>query len=303
VIAMPTVSDIRIQLQIQLKRRAAWLASRVGHRLTRPAHRRFLCDRIVPALMDERTLPRKVVEVPLRKIPIRVPCDPYVYVHRNTYWCGIFFEEELESFLLREVRPGDTFIDIGMNVGHVALPAAYLVGAAGAVHAFEPQPDLARLVGELARQQGLTALHIHNCGLGDQDGELTLRIDPGHLGGATFRSDAAGEAGRVELRVPVRRGDDLLGSARFGGRVFMKIDAEGYELPVLRGLPDTLKKVDAAIIELSPEWLGSAGVEELYALMSAAGLRGHHLLPDGRRGAPLVVRDAGTEQQNVLFLR
>ena len=186
---------IRQELRLGLKRTAAWVASGVGHRLTRPEHRRFLCDRIVPALMDERTLPRKVVEVPLRRIPIRVPCDPYVYVHRNTYWCGIFFEEELESFLLREVRAGDTFIDIGMNVGHVSLPAAYLTGPQGAVHAFEPQAALAALVGQLARQQGLSALQIHNCGLGEKDDELVLRVDPTHLGGATFRQGAEGEPG------------------------------------------------------------------------------------------------------------
>ena len=61
--------------------------------------------------------------------------------------------------------------------------------------------------------------------------------------------------------------------------------------------------MDAAIIELSPEWLGTGGVGELFSLMSAAGLSAYQLLPDGSRGRALTPEYPGVVQQNVLFLR
>ena len=44
----------------------------------------------------------------------------------------------------RTLRPGDTFLDVGANIGYLSAIAAGLVGVTGQVHCFEPVPDYFR---------------------------------------------------------------------------------------------------------------------------------------------------------------
>jgi len=267
-------------------------------RLPDAASRRWLFDHVVPPLMDPAVLPMGLTERPLKRIAVDVPCDPYIYVHRNGYWCGVFFEEELESYLLRELKPGDTVIDVGANVGHVALPAAALVAPTGRVLAFEPNPELAALVLASAERQKLP-LVMNAIALGEEDGDFTLQMDPAHTGGATLRS-VSDPAFSRSVTCSVRRGDAVMPALT--GRVFLKVDVEGFERSTIRGLRETLKRVDHAVLEISPDWLGADGVAELFGLMSEAGLAAFELRVDGSVGPP-VRPEAVTSQVNVLFLR
>ena len=47
---------------------------------------------------------------------------------------------EIETYLALKkfLKPGDTFIDIGGNIGYITALAAGIVGKTGEVHAFEP---------------------------------------------------------------------------------------------------------------------------------------------------------------------
>ena len=270
----------------------------LGRRLPDAASRRWLFDHVVPPLMDPAVLPMGLIDRPLKRIAVDVPCDPYVYVHRNGYWCGVFFEEELESYLLRELKPGDTVIDVGANVGHVALPAAALVAPTGRVLAFEPNPELAALVLASAERQKLP-LVMSAIALGEADGEFTLQMDPAHTGGATLRS-VSDPAFSRSVKCSVQRGDVVMPA--LSGRVFLKVDVEGFERSTIRGLRETLGRVDHAVLEVSPEWLGADGVAELFGLMSEAGFDAFRLRLDGAVG-DAVLPEAVTTQINVLFLR
>lgn len=270
----------------------------LGPRLPSASSRRWLFNHVVPALMDPAVLPMGLIERPLRRISVSVPCDPYIYVHRNGYWCGVFFEEELESYLLRELKPGDTVIDVGANVGHVALPAAALVAPTGRVIAFEPNPELAALVLDSAVRQKLP-LVMNAVALGEEAGAFTLHMDPAHSGGATLRTVSDPMFSR-SIPCPVQRGDEVMPA--LSGRVFLKVDVEGFERSTIRGLRKTLDRVDHAVLEVSPEWLGGDGVVELFELMSDAGLDAFQLGVDGTVGPPMRP-EAVTRQINVVFRR
>ena len=136
-----------------LKRTLIVLAKWLGPRLLTPKSRRLFCDRVVPYLMDPEVLPRGLQARRTRRFGVEVLCDPYVYVHRDGYWCGVFFEEEVEAYMLREVSSGDTVIDVGMNVGHITIPAAALVGPRGRVISFEPNIELVKRVRAAADSQ------------------------------------------------------------------------------------------------------------------------------------------------------
>jgi len=270
----------------------------LGPRLPNASSRRWLFNHVVPALMDPAVVPMGLIECPLKRISVNVPCDPYVYVHRNGYWCGVFFEEELESYLLRELKPGDTVIDVGANVGHVALPAAALVAPTGRVLAFEPNPELAALVLDSAMRQKLP-LVMNAVALGEEAGVFALRMDPAHTGGATLRT-VSDPAFSRSVQCSVQKGDEVMPA--LNGRVFLKVDVEGFERSTIRGLRKTLDRVDHAVLEVSPEWLGGDGVAELFELMSDAGLDAFQLCADGTVGSPMRP-EAVTGQINVVFRR
>lgn len=278
------------------------LASRFGQYVPTRQSRRFFFERVVPHLLDPAILPHGLAERPAKHFGIDLLCDPYIYVHRNGYWCGIFYEEEMENYLLREIRAGDTVIDVGMNVGHVALPAAKLVGSGGKVFAFEPNTGLTQLVRSLADKQALRQLEIVPCGLGNTDCDLELRMDLDHSGGATFRQEPVFENQAHAIKCSVKRGDSVLSGRELPGRVFLKMDVEGFEVQALEGLWNTLDKVDHAIIEVTPEWLGIEGVTRLFDILHGKMLLAHRINVDGtvgRRVQPADIRG----QVNVVFRR
>ena len=200
--------------------------------------------------MDPRILAAGLVPRSTRHFGVPVLCDPYIYVHRNGYWCGVFFEEELENYLKREIRAGDTVIDVGMNVGHVSIPAAVLVGAAGSVISFEPNRDLASAVEAHAAELGLRQLTILPYGLGDVAGTFELRMDPAHTGGASFRDRIDDLSFTKSVTCETRVGDEVLAGRKLSGRVLLKMDVEGFEIQALTGLSKTLDRVDHAVIEV-----------------------------------------------------
>ena len=55
------------------------------------------------------------------------------------------YERFETDFVRRTLKPGQTFVDVGAHIGYYAALAAELVGPAGAVHAFEPCPELVKL--------------------------------------------------------------------------------------------------------------------------------------------------------------
>src|SRR5688572_25684309 len=57
----------------------------------------------------------------------------------NGYWLGQY-ELPLQQALKRELKPGDTFFDVGANAGFFTLIAARLVGPTGKCVAFDPAP-------------------------------------------------------------------------------------------------------------------------------------------------------------------
>src|ERR1700685_3926462 len=90
-------------------------------------------------------------------------------------WLGL--EERVELAALKSLlKPGDTFVDCGANLGLWTLAAAPLVGEQGKVIAFEANPDTVRRLREHARP-GESWVKIHEAAVSDHPG--VLRFDPG----------------------------------------------------------------------------------------------------------------------------
>lgn len=155
------------------------------------------------------------------------------------YTCGLYDFDEMR-FLTHYLRPGDVFGDFGANVGVYSVLAAS-VGAT--VLAVEPVPDTYARLQRNLRLNDVEGQAV-NCGLSDRGG--TLRFTTG-LGG--MNRVATGRDSET-LEVDVIAVDELVARTGLAPNA-VKIDVEGFELPLLRGAADLLSNTVAIIIELN----------------------------------------------------
>lgn len=96
-----------------------------------------------------------------------------------------YWEMWVTEAMMRHVRPGMTVLDIGANLGYFTMLLADLVGPAGRVLAFEPNPEMA---GRLRRSIGLNGFAptttLHEVALGASDGVMLLEVNEDMPGGA-----------------------------------------------------------------------------------------------------------------------
>jgi len=185
------------------------------------------------------------------------------WLERRAYFSGHYYQHDIELLLQRLLRPGDIWIDVGANIGLVSLIAAGRIGARGRGYAFEPNPDVyRRLVGHMSLNK-ISYLSCKNVALGSEPGVAKLSR-PVHSGqGSLVHSD---DAGGDRIDVPVVRGDDVL-SVSNKDIALVKIDVEGYELEVLKGMTRILRHKDTAVI-----------VEVLHTLLRKSGTTARELL-------------------------
>jgi FkbM family methyltransferase len=161
------------------------------------------------------------------------------------------YEESNLAVLLSYLRPDSIFLDVGANLGFFSLVLARRLHMQGHVHAFEPHPLLARLLRSSAYINGLQgAITIHEMGLSDTEGSTSFDYPEGHLGGGAIAASCGPKDGRITAEI--RSLDDQMGSSFRCDLV--KIDVEGHELSVLKGMENTIRNSPA--IKIMFEKLG-----------------------------------------------
>jgi FkbM family methyltransferase len=155
------------------------------------------------------------------------------YVGRAAFFTGDL-DRKISWVCSRLVRPGDTVLDIGANLGVVTMHLASLVGSAGRVHAFEPNPRMVDLLRQSLAQRAVQNVALHAVGLGAEDAELELHVPADHAGQASLRANPMRERVNV-IRVPVKTLATIDRLPRDVPMRLVKIDVEGYEPEVLRG--------------------------------------------------------------------
>jgi len=200
------------------------------------------------------------------------------------------FETEIVHRLVHE---GDIVLDVGANIGYYTLVLARRVGAGGRVFAFEPDPDNFALLTKNVGTNGYRNVVPVNAALSNRSGTLELHLCDDNRG--DHRIYASG-ADRKTIEVSTIAGDDCLGEISSCVN-FIKIDVQGAEGLVLRGLCRTLQRSKGCrvIFEFWPEGMSKAGDNpaEVLDYMSHQGFSFE--LVDEKRKALLKV-----ERQDVL---
>ena len=90
-----------------------------------------------------------------------------------------YWEMWVTEAMCRLVRPGMVVADIGANLGYFALLMAELVGPDGFVHAFEPNPHIARQLRQSLDINSFSGRHaVHQVALAAIDGEPMAFVVP-----------------------------------------------------------------------------------------------------------------------------
>lgn len=147
---------------------------------------------------------------------------------------------EPETFLFAQMlRPGDTVIEAGANMGSHTVMLSGAVGDSGQVYAFEPQRHTFQLLCSNLVINQRTNVYAHQWALGDRDGEIDFPVnDPYQAENFGAVSLHAQNSNRQHEAVPIRRLDAL----KLPALHFLKADVEGCEVEVLRGAMQTIEK-------------------------------------------------------------
>lgn len=183
------------------------------------------------------------------------------------------YEQPLQDVVAAELGPGDVFYDIGANIGFFSLIAARRVGAQGHVYAFEPVPSNAAVIARHAELNGFATIEVFNKAVGAQTGRAELRLAH-HIGGAVLASAGEPPDPRGRIAVDIVALDDFIKQRNLQPPKLVKIDVEGAELDVLRGMRQTLNadrpKVVYEIDDVSREGLERKAVK-IAAFLAAVG--------------------------------
>lgn len=161
-------------------------------------------------------------------------------------------EPAVTRVLLGWLRPGMVFVDVGAHYGYFSRLAEHLVRPGGTVVAFEP----ARRTQDVLRRNlgGRPAVRIEGLAVGDREGVVALRdYGPGHsalntvLAGARVPPEERRRLRAATYDVAVTTLDRY---AEGSGLVpdVVKVDAEGAELAILRGMSGLLRTAPPKLV-------------------------------------------------------
>ena len=188
------------------------------------------------------------------------------------------FERNEREFLKAYLKPGDMFVDVGANIGLFSLIAAKVLGPSGKVYAFEPT---GRIYDRLTYNVRLNAFEEVSCfrlALSDEVGTQSLFVSrDGFDAWNSFAHPVAGQSFERE-EVECETLDNFAKKHTLLGRVsMMKLDVEGWEIPVLYGARETLARADAPLlqVEFTDAVSSSAGFscKETYQFLCDLGYR------------------------------
>ena len=149
-------------------------------------------------------------------------------------------EPELAAHMRALLAPGQTAVDAGANVGFYSLLLAHLVGSAGAVHSFEPDPRASSWLLENIRRNQLDNVTPWSVALGEDDGVVELHLDLVTTCGSSTHPRWDLDFDPFE-RQPMRVRSARLDSLGIDAVDFIKIDVEGAELALLTGARETIR--------------------------------------------------------------
>lgn len=198
---------------------------------------------------------------------------------------GIWDKYEFD-FISKMVKPGDTCINVGSNVGYFVCLMSKLVGKSGKVYSIEANPHFKKFIQVNVRNVAIQDnVEIIMSAAGNETGEIDLYINSGNAGDNRVYSpelvlNATPEEKMIVkdiIQVPIDTVDNLVSTRKVD---FVLIDCQGFDHNVIRGMKDIIKNSKPKIVvEFEPNFttgLGE-GLEDILVEYQELGYRLYNL--------------------------
>jgi len=173
--------------------------------------------------------------------------------HYGTY-------EESEAKIMEEkIKVGNIVVDVGANIGLHTLNMARIVGNTGRVFAFEPDPSNFEILEKNVKINNYQNIILEQKAVGDKNGRTTL-YQSDHPGMHRIFPQTKQAKGQVQVELTSL--DKYFIDSNLADKInFIKIDVEGLEFSVLKGMKNILKnnKKIKILFEFMPKNTMEAG--------------------------------------------
>ncbi|MFH1369563.1 MAG: FkbM family methyltransferase [Elusimicrobiota bacterium] len=167
------------------------------------------------------------------------------------------YEPRTVKTINKFLKKDDIFIDIGANIGYISSIALGMVGKTGQVHSFEPVPRYFNKLKKLSEMNKDYRMTVNQCAAGEAKGSTKIAVtNLPNIGWNTIvpnfmPKETVGEF----VDVPICRLDEYAAANSLNEISLIKIDTEGYEFPVMKGLDNYLKSASrkpSILCEIAP---------------------------------------------------
>lgn len=176
-------------------------------------------------------------------------------------------EEKILNPLMKMIQPGDVAYDIGASIGMHTIFMAKKLKKTGKIISFEPENGAFKALRKNINLNRLNNVKLIQSALGDQVEVRVLYNQPKVGIGASSLLKFNG--GKYKHQVDVIPGDDIVEKENLPLPCAVKIDVEGFEYPVIRGLKKTLSQKQCRLVcceihsKLYPETINSSNIFRL----------------------------------------
>ncbi len=171
--------------------------------------------------------------------------SPYYFGDRYIVVTGTY-DASLNMLIERMVQPGMVCMDVGANIGHIALHMARRVGTIGRVYAFEPISGICALLRDnVSRNKLEDIVTVEEIALSQENGTAIMAYaDPGKENqGMGSLVNLENEVATLKQEVRTCALDSFIHERNIGRLDFIKVDIQGAELLFLEGAKETLFSV------------------------------------------------------------
>lgn len=234
----------------------------------------------------------KYAPAPEGEVPLKIGKHTLlVFPSRNDWWKAMYFkccDIQVEKNIRRYLAPGGTFVDAGAGAGYFSAIASNIVGDTGQVHSFEPNPVNAKAIQRMIDANPGSNIVLNHCALGADESVHDYYIQQfDHHTAASMVKSFIADVGET-ISVGTCRLDAYLEQKKINEVSLIKIDVEGYEYFVLKGLEGFFRKCSRKpplIVEITPPANSDPGysMHEFYCYMRGHGYQAYNVFNPGRK--------------------
>jgi FkbM family methyltransferase len=244
---------------------ARLLVSKITSVIAKTPLKRVDSLRQIKTRIDRLILPNEKTWIDYRGYELLV--DPTDYLGAQLWTYGKY-EPEVEGIIGTHLEEGNVAFDIGANIGQFTICMRDAVGKTGAIYSFEPLSKNRNLLNCTLNRNGISNVKVINKAVGEAHDMMELFVDESNTGRSTLHPN---EEYDKKLQIDIIPLSDYTKS--FDSIQFIKVDVEGAELDVIKGLEDEIRKVEYIFVEIHQhtEYHKEYDIEELFAILNSNG--------------------------------